>query len=71
METAVGPLRDRWTMHWLAEADHSFGVSSSSGRSASDVLAEVGAATNAWLDSLRLGESGGPSAPLGVTGDER
>jgi predicted alpha/beta-hydrolase family hydrolase len=41
-----------WTMHWLDGADHSFHVLKSSGRKDSDVLAEVGDATVAWLATL-------------------
>ena len=49
MEHAIRGLGDRWTMHWLEGADHSFRVLKSSGRSSADVLAEIGRATGAWI----------------------
>ena len=52
MEHTISGLRSNWTMHWLAGADHSFHVLKSSGRSDSDVLAELGEAVSAWV--LRL-----------------
>ena len=42
----VGP---NFEMHWLEGADHSFHVLKSSGRTDAEVLAEIGAATAAWL----------------------
>jgi predicted alpha/beta-hydrolase family hydrolase len=41
MERVVDRLTDRWTMHWLEGADHSFHVLKSSGRSDEDVLSEI------------------------------
>jgi hypothetical protein len=52
MERAIRPLADRWTMHWLDGADHGFRVPKSSGRTAQDVLAEVGATSEAWVRTL-------------------
>jgi len=49
MEQAIGRLSDRWTMHWLEGADHSFHVLKSSGRTDEDMMAEVGQACQAWL----------------------
>jgi hypothetical protein len=49
MDQAVGRLSDRWTMHWLQGADHSFHVLKSSGRADQDVLAEVGDAVGQWV----------------------
>jgi len=49
MDQAIGRLSDRWTMHWLEGADHSFHVLKSSGRTDEDVLAEVGEACRAWV----------------------
>jgi predicted alpha/beta-hydrolase family hydrolase len=40
---------DRWTMHWLEGADHSFHVLKSSGRTDRDVLDETADATVNWL----------------------
>lgn len=49
MNQAIGRLSNRWTMHWLEGADHSFHVLKSSGRTNQDVLAEVGETTGAWV----------------------
>jgi predicted alpha/beta-hydrolase family hydrolase len=48
MEAVVERLTERWTMHWLEGADHSFHVLKSSGRSDSDVLSEIAEACSAW-----------------------
>ena len=53
MQAAVQRAGMRWTMHWLAGADHSFHVLKRSGRTDVQVLDEVGATTRAWLDRLR------------------
>ncbi len=52
MERTVNRLGNNWTMHWLDGADHSFHVLKSSGRSDSDVLAEVADACGAWESGL-------------------
>lgn len=49
MDAVVAKLPRTWTMHWLAEADHSFRVRKSSGRSEADVLEEVARAVKQWL----------------------
>lgn len=49
MESVVARLPRTFTMHWLEEADHSFRVRKSSGRTDADVLAEVASVTSAWL----------------------
>ena len=49
MEQAIAPLSDRWTMHWVEGADHSFHVLRSSRRTDGDVMAEVGEAAGAWV----------------------
>jgi len=49
MDAVVARLPKSWTMHWLAEADHSFHVRKSSGRTDADVLTEVEDATRSWL----------------------
>ena len=41
-----------WTMHWLKDADHSFRVPKSSGRTEDEVYAEIGAAAARWLAAL-------------------
>lgn len=48
MDAAIRRLADRWTMHWLDGADHSFRVLKSSGRTDQDVLTEVGEAGATW-----------------------
>ena len=50
MESAVKGL-ERWQMHWLEGADHSFHVLKSSGRTDADVLREVAEASRAWLEA--------------------
>jgi predicted alpha/beta-hydrolase family hydrolase len=40
---------DRWQMHWLESADHSFHVLKSSGRTDDEVMQEVGATAQRWL----------------------
>jgi hypothetical protein len=54
MDAVVARLPRTFTLHWLAEADHSFRVRKSSGRSDADVLEEVGRATSAWLAALNF-----------------
>ncbi len=49
MDAVVAKLPKSWTMHWLAEADHSFRVRKSSGRTDADVLDEVARAVKQWL----------------------
>lgn len=49
MERVQQRLDDRFTMHWLDGADHSFHVLKSSGRTDADVLAEAGDVTARWL----------------------
>ena len=49
MEAALREVRTRWTMHWIAGADHSFHVLKSSGRTDADVMREVEDATSSWL----------------------
>jgi len=50
MEGVVRRLRPTWTMHWLDGADHGFHVTKASGRSDSDILAEIAQASRAWLE---------------------
>ena len=50
MENAVRGL-DRWQIHWLEGADHSFRVLKSSGRTDADVLGEVAETSSAWLEA--------------------
>jgi predicted alpha/beta-hydrolase family hydrolase len=53
MERAIQPLADRWTMHWLEGADHSFRILKRSGRTDRDVLDEVADACSAWESGLK------------------
>lgn len=55
METAIAPVGNRWTMHWLEGADHSFHVLKSSGRTDADVLDEIAEKTSTWLPALSPG----------------
>lgn len=52
MEAAVSRAGERWTMHWLEDADHSFRVRKRSGSTDESVLAEVGEVTEKWVLSL-------------------
>ena len=52
MEGVVDRLTDRWTMHWLEGADHSFRVLKSSDRSDAEVLGEIAEACGAWASGL-------------------
>jgi uncharacterized protein len=51
MEPIVSRL-NRWQMHWLQGADHSFHVLKSSGRSDDQVMHEVGTTAGGWLSGL-------------------
>src|SRR5467141_1908820 len=53
MDAVVDRLTERWTMHWLEGADHSFRVLKTSGRSDRDVLDEIAEACGAWVPGLR------------------
>ena len=53
MDAVVDRLTERWTMHWLEGADHSFRVLKTSGRSDGDVLDEIAEACGAWVPGLR------------------
>jgi predicted alpha/beta-hydrolase family hydrolase len=48
MDKVIARLTDRWTMHWLEGADHSFHVLKSSGRTDADVLNEIADAATSW-----------------------
>jgi predicted alpha/beta-hydrolase family hydrolase len=50
MEAVLPRLGANFRMHWLDGADHSFHVLKSSGRTDSEVMAEVGAAAREWLE---------------------
>ena len=52
MEAALKTVQTDWTMHWLDGADHSFHVLKSSGRNDGQVLAEVGDATQGWVQRI-------------------
>jgi predicted alpha/beta-hydrolase family hydrolase len=52
LQSVVAGLGDRATLHILDHADHSFKVAAKSGRTASDVEAELLDAFAAWIDSL-------------------
>jgi len=52
LQSVVAGLGDRATLHILDHADHSFRVAAKSGRTASDVEAELLDAFAAWIDPL-------------------
>jgi len=58
MEAVVDRLTERWTMHWLEGADHSFHVLKNSGRSDGDVLREIAEACGTWASGLGHGTTG-------------
>ena len=49
MEQVLTTAGDNWRMHWLDGADHSFHVLKRSGRTDTEVLAEVADQTARWL----------------------
>jgi predicted alpha/beta-hydrolase family hydrolase len=53
MDPVVARLSANWTMHWLADADHSFHVTKASGRTDADVRDEIGNLTIAWVESIK------------------
>ena len=53
METALKSVKTRWDMRWIDGADHGFHVLKSSGRTDSDVLDEIGDATQRWVALLQ------------------
>lgn len=53
MDATVEHLAPNWRMHWLDGADHSFHVPKASGTTAARVMDEIGAATIAWLQTIR------------------
>jgi hypothetical protein len=55
MEAALKKVTAAWTMRWIEGADHSFRVLKSSGRTESDVDAEVTDAATRWRATLPEG----------------
>ena len=51
MKQVLASLGPNWRMHWLEGADHSFHVLKRSGRTDADVLEEVAAEVERWLES--------------------
>jgi len=52
MERTIAGVGSNWTMHWLTGADHSFHVLKSSGRTDSDVMAELGETVGLWEKTI-------------------
>lgn len=52
MENTVAGLGDRWQLHWLAQADHSFHVLKRSGRTNDEIVAEAADVAAAWVSHL-------------------
>ena len=66
MQRTLDRLGPAWTMQWLQDADHSFHVLKSSGRTSQDVLDEVAQAYDRWrLDLRRLSSSRMPDRSRG------
>jgi uncharacterized protein len=57
MNRVLERVKTRWEMHWVEGADHSFHVLKSSGKTDSEVLGEIGAASGAWVVDLVRGHS--------------
>lgn len=53
MDAVVRRMLGNWRMHWLEQADHSFHVPKTSGRSDVDVLNEIGEATQTWVSAIK------------------
>lgn len=49
MDPIVSELSENWTMHWLEGADHGYGVLKRSGRTAEQILVEIGGACRDWV----------------------
>ena len=52
MEDTIAGLGDRWQLHWLAQADHSFHVLKRSGRTNDEVVAEAADVAVGWASRL-------------------
>ena len=59
MDAVVARLLANWTMHWLADADHSFHVTKASGRTDAAVRDEIGGSVATWVASF----TNPPAAP--------
>jgi len=59
MDAVVARLSTNWTMHWLADADHSFHVTKASGRTDAAVRDEIGGSVATWVASF----TNPPAAP--------
>jgi uncharacterized protein len=57
MERALATVTAPWEMRWIEGADHSFHVLKSSGRSDSEVMADIGTMAGEWGRSLGAGAS--------------
>jgi predicted alpha/beta-hydrolase family hydrolase len=56
MEKALEKVKTRWTMHWIADADHGFRVPKRTGRTDADVLGEIRDVTENWIATLKPGK---------------
>lgn len=52
MDDVLTRVGRNWTMHWEEGADHSFHVLKSSGRTDADVMRDIGATANQWINAL-------------------
>jgi uncharacterized protein len=54
MEAALSDLdARRWTLHWVAEADHSYAVTKSSGRTKAQVEDEIASTLGEWAQAFK------------------
>ena len=63
MDAVVARLSTNWTMHWLADADHSFHVTKASGRTDAAVRDEIGDSVATWVASRHESAGCAPSYP--------
>jgi predicted alpha/beta-hydrolase family hydrolase len=56
MEEVLKRVTTDWEMHWVKDADHSFHVPKSSGRTDPQVLAEIADAAEAWVKRINPGK---------------
>ncbi len=54
MEEVLERVTTDWEMHWVKDADHSFHVPKSSGKTDAQVLAEIADAAQAWEKRIEL-----------------
>jgi predicted alpha/beta-hydrolase family hydrolase len=53
MMKALETVKAEWDMQWVDQADHSFHVPKSSGRTDAQVMSEIAEKTREWVSNLR------------------